>query len=82
MAQVVELGYSMAQSLKQAGLPRLRWESGKVVHGIGHDTMLRLLERDPELIKRLHESRKVQKAEQEKYLRTYSHAGVGAGAAG
>jgi hypothetical protein len=44
--------------------------------------MLRLLERDPELIKRLHEIRKVQKAEQEKYLRTYSHAGVGAGAAG
>lgn len=33
----------------------VRWESGKVIQGRSHDNILRLLERDPALVKKLEE---------------------------
>ncbi|MGA8732356.1 MAG: type II toxin-antitoxin system MqsA family antitoxin [Terriglobales bacterium] len=45
----------------------VRWESGKVVQGGGNDNMLRLLERDPSILKSLRQIRKLRSAEQELY---------------
>ena len=47
----------------------------------GHDTTLRLLERDPALIKRLREIKQARQADQENYERSHPHevpAGAGA----
>jgi putative transcriptional regulator len=45
----------------------VRWESGKVIHGRAADTVLRLLEREPELVKDLQEIEKQRSKQQERY---------------
>jgi putative zinc finger/helix-turn-helix YgiT family protein len=45
----------------------VRWESGKVIQSRGHDNMLRLLERDPSILKYLQQIQQLRIAEQEQY---------------
>lgn len=45
----------------------VRWESGKVIQGSGHDNMLRLLERDPNAIQQLRTIQKFRSQEQKEY---------------
>ncbi|HTZ95577.1 MAG TPA: type II toxin-antitoxin system MqsA family antitoxin [Terriglobales bacterium] len=45
----------------------VRWESGKVIQSGGHDNMLRLLERDPSILKSLRQIRELRSAEQKQY---------------
>jgi putative zinc finger/helix-turn-helix YgiT family protein len=47
----------------------VRWESGKVIQGKAADTVLRLLEREPELVKDLREIEKQRSKQQERYAR-------------
>lgn len=49
----------------------VRWESGKVIQGNGHDTTLRLLERNPGLLKQLREIAKARESEQKTYARAH-----------
>jgi putative zinc finger/helix-turn-helix YgiT family protein len=49
----------------------VRWESGKVIHGGGHDNMLRLLDRDPSLVESLRQIQQVRSNEQSNYKRTH-----------
>ena len=43
----------------------VRWESGKVIQSRGHDNMLRLLERDPSVLKSLRVIQETRSKEQE-----------------
>lgn len=45
----------------------VRWESGKVIQGSGHDNVLRLLERDPSKLKDLELIQKARAEEQKQY---------------
>jgi putative zinc finger/helix-turn-helix YgiT family protein len=45
----------------------VRWESGKVIQSRGHDNMLRLLERDPAVLKSLRHIQALRTAEQGKH---------------
>jgi putative zinc finger/helix-turn-helix YgiT family protein len=45
----------------------VRWESGKVIQGKAADTVLRLLEREPELVKDLREIEKQRSKQQARY---------------
>ncbi len=45
----------------------VRWESGKVIQGRGHDNMLRLLDRDPSVLRSLRTIQDIRSTEQEKY---------------
>lgn len=45
----------------------VRWESGKVIQSGGHDNMLRLLDRDPSILKSLSQIQKLRSTEQKQY---------------
>lgn len=45
----------------------VRWESGKVIQSNAHDSVLRLLERDPAMIKSLRQIQELRFREQEQY---------------
>jgi putative zinc finger/helix-turn-helix YgiT family protein len=45
----------------------VRWESGKVIQSGGHDNMLRLLDREPSILKELQQIRQNRSTEQKKY---------------
>jgi putative zinc finger/helix-turn-helix YgiT family protein len=63
-------GLTQAQLEERLGLgPKVvvRWESGKVIQGKAADTVLRLLEREPELVKELQEIEKQRSKQQERY---------------
>jgi putative zinc finger/helix-turn-helix YgiT family protein len=45
----------------------VRWESGKVIQSRGHDNMLRLLDRDPAVLKSLRQIQALRAAEQDKH---------------
>jgi putative zinc finger/helix-turn-helix YgiT family protein len=47
----------------------VRWESGKVIQSRGHDTMLRLLDRDPGIIESLRQFAQLRHAAQQEYQR-------------
>src|SRR5271166_1469553 len=49
----------------------VRWESGKVIQGGGHDNMLRLLEREPSILKWLQQIQQVRSAEQKEYASSH-----------
>jgi putative zinc finger/helix-turn-helix YgiT family protein len=51
----------------------VRWESGKVIQSRGHDNMLRLLERDPAVLKSLRQIQALRAAEQNKHAESLSH---------
>jgi putative zinc finger/helix-turn-helix YgiT family protein len=62
-------GLTQAQLEEQLGLgPKVvvRWESGKVIQGRAADTVLRLLEREPQLVKDLQEIEKQRCKQQER----------------
>jgi putative zinc finger/helix-turn-helix YgiT family protein len=46
-----------------------RWESGKVIQGSGQDNMLRLLDRDPELLEFLRQIQKTRSEQKQQYER-------------
>jgi putative zinc finger/helix-turn-helix YgiT family protein len=50
----------------------VRWESGKVIQSRGHDNMLRLLERNPAVLKSLRQIQKLRAAEQDKHAESAS----------
>ncbi len=54
----------------------VRWESGKVIQGKAADTVLRLLEREPELVKDLREIEKNRSKQQERYARHPAASGA------
>jgi putative zinc finger/helix-turn-helix YgiT family protein len=63
-------GLTQAQLEGRLGLgPKVivRWESGKVIQGRAADTVLRLLEREPALVKDLQEIEKQRCKQQERY---------------
>jgi putative transcriptional regulator len=63
-------GLTQAQLEQRLGLgPKVvvRWESGKVIQGKAADTVLRLLEREPELVKDLQEIERQRCKQQERY---------------
>lgn len=45
----------------------VRWESGKVIQGRGHDNLLRLLDREPGLVEILHQIQRARADAQETY---------------
>jgi len=45
----------------------VRWESGKVIQSRGHDTVLRLLEREPGILKSLKQIQQLRTAEKMQY---------------
>lgn len=45
----------------------VRWESGKVIQSGGHDNMLRLLENDPSILKRLRRIQELRNTEQREH---------------
>lgn len=45
----------------------VRWESGKVIQGSGHDNLLRLLEREPTTLNLLRQIQQLRSAERTKY---------------
>lgn len=45
----------------------VRWESGKVIQSGGHDNMLRLLEREPSILRWLQQIQQLRSAEQKAY---------------
>lgn len=45
----------------------VRWESGKVIQGDSHDTVLRLLEQDPLQLERVRQVQKLRAQEQREY---------------
>jgi putative transcriptional regulator len=64
-------GLTQAQLEQRLGLgPKVvvRWESGKVIQGKAADTVLRLLEREPELVKDLQEIERQRCKQQERYI--------------
>jgi putative zinc finger/helix-turn-helix YgiT family protein len=50
----------------------VRWESGKVIQSRGHDNMLRLLERDPAVLKSLRQIQALRSAEQDRHAESLS----------
>jgi len=63
-------GLTQAQLEERLGLgPKVvvRWESGKVIQGKAADTVLRLIEREPELVKDLQEIGRQRSRQQERY---------------
>jgi putative zinc finger/helix-turn-helix YgiT family protein len=52
----------------------VRWESGKVIQSGGHDNMLRLLDRDPSVLKSLQTIQEIRSAEQKNYAGRAEHA--------
>ncbi len=54
----------------------VRWESGKVIQSRGHDNMLRLLERDPSILKSLLAIKKARSLELKKYETTKRRVGL------
>ena len=63
-------GLTQAQLEERLGLGTkvvVRWESGKVIQGKAADTVLRLIEREPELLKDLLEIEKQRSRQQERY---------------
>lgn len=69
--QKLELTQSELESALGTG-PKMvvRWESGKVIQSRGHDTMLRLLEREPSILKSLWQVQEVRSSEQARYAGT------------
>ena len=63
-------GLTQAELEERLGMgPKVvvRWESGKVIQGKAADTVLRLLEREPGLLKDLQEIEKQRSKQQERY---------------
>jgi putative zinc finger/helix-turn-helix YgiT family protein len=58
----------------------VKWESGKIIQSRGHDNMLRLLERDPAVLKSLQKIQQLRTAEQTKYESSSSASGTNVGA--
>jgi HTH-type transcriptional regulator / antitoxin MqsA len=54
----------------------VRWESGKVIQSGGHDNLLRLLDREPGMLKNLRQIQKAKLAEQERYRRESNPKGM------
>ncbi len=54
----------------------VRWESGKVIQSRGHDNMLRLLDRDPSILKSLSQIQQLRTTEQKKYESSRPSAAV------
>jgi putative zinc finger/helix-turn-helix YgiT family protein len=50
----------------------VRWESGKVIQGSGYDNMLRLLDRDPRIIKSLRQIQEIRSTEKRNYERGHA----------
>jgi putative zinc finger/helix-turn-helix YgiT family protein len=48
----------------------VRWESGKVIQSRGHDNMLRLLDRDPGILKALRQIQKLRASEQDSHAKS------------
>jgi len=65
----LELTQSQLEDVLGTG-PKMavRWESGKVIQSRGHDNLLRLLHRDPQVLKSLRQIQKLRSAEREKYV--------------
>lgn len=57
----------------------VRWESGKVIQGGGHDMTLRLLERDPKALRDLRTIQQDRAKEQQKYEKAHKASGMAAG---
>jgi putative zinc finger/helix-turn-helix YgiT family protein len=75
--QRLRLTQSELENLLGAG-PKVvvRWESGKVIQGGGHDNMLRLLDREPSTLERLRQIQQLRLNEQKEYAASrMSHAG-------
>lgn len=75
--QRLRLTQSELENLLGAG-PKVvvRWESGKVIQGGGHDSMLRLLDREPSTLERLRQIQQLRSNEQKEYAASrMSHAG-------
>src|SRR5208337_2980203 len=53
----------------------VRWESGKVIQGPGHDNMLRLLDREPSILEYLRQIQQLRSNEQENYNSSHVKAG-------
>ncbi len=45
----------------------VRWENGKVIQTRGHDSLLRLLDRDPSIMEKLRQIQEVRDIEQKRY---------------
>jgi putative zinc finger/helix-turn-helix YgiT family protein len=56
----------------------VRWESGKVIQSRGHDNMLRLLDRDPSVLKSLRQIQQLRSSEQKQYEPSASPTAVAA----
>jgi len=54
----------------------VRWESGKVIQSRGHDNMLRLLEREPSILKSLLAIKKARSLELKKYASSKSRVAL------
>ena len=52
----------------------VRWEKGKVVQSAAHDLVLRLLDKDPQVVKRLKEFSRLRARQREEYSKAHSHA--------
>jgi putative zinc finger/helix-turn-helix YgiT family protein len=50
----------------------VRWESGKVIQGGGHDNILRLLDRQPSILNSLRQIQKLRSAEKDKHAESPS----------
>ena len=51
----------------------VRWESGKVIQGIGHDNVLRLLDDQPDVVRSLREIQHIRSNEQRTYQRSHEN---------
>lgn len=56
----------------------VRWESGKVIQGNGHDNMLRLLERDPNMVDKLRQVQTHKLKQQKDYAKSHKPRAVAA----
>lgn len=68
----LELSQEELEQLLNTG-PKVvvRWESGKVIQGSGHDTTLRLLERDPSVVRDLRLIQEERGKEQRRYEKAH-----------
>jgi putative zinc finger/helix-turn-helix YgiT family protein len=55
----------------------VRWESGKVIQGSGHDNMLRLIERDPKTIEILRQIQQRKAGEEARYKQKHPSSAEG-----
>jgi HTH-type transcriptional regulator/antitoxin MqsA len=69
----LNLSQSELEDLVGAG-PKVvvRWENGKVIQSGGHDSLLRLLERDPATLEQLRQIQQLRSVEQERYASSQS----------